>query len=495
MGFGNALLSGDECYSKGLFDEAIKYYTEAANQGYVEGMEKLLKTCVEQGRNDDNMVNKKGLHYWGMASSTLRGIMNHAEIGREVKDRSYKYYDEIMYGLALACMWAKKYKEAEHAWEKVSRQETVAIKILKANCDYHRCLDICRELASSVLENMNLSLEEKAKKILPIPTSWTIDLDEFDDDVHKQILSEKSCSFELAVVMMALFDFLLFFYVGIVENMALAEQDKDKAFKCWKILKGLDLTGKAPLPDVIEKDFQKRLEEEKYHSKATSNKQVKVESTSTKRKITINRPKKLMCGLLKVKISVDEVEKAVLKNGESTILELDGKQHIIYCVAKALDGTVYESMGYIPADSEAHTIEIDVNKRSLLMDGTAEINKIKEIKTAWMNTSFEVKEFLWLVEQLFTPESMHKIGEKSILEKYDQVRITSVGYKKLMLSAKYWNSQEGRDSYVDIPIPYDNSKLELKNSYETERLGDMITERLKGLPHIALKGIYYRLIQ
>lgn len=218
-------------------------------------------------------------------------------------------------------------------------------------------------------------------------------------------------------------------------------------------------------------------------------------STPAKRKITINRPKKLMCGLLKVKISVDEVERAVLKNGESTTLELDGNQHIIYCIAKALDGTVYESMGYIPADSKAHTIEIDVNKRSLLMDGTAEINKIKEIKTAWMNTSFEVKEFLWIVEQLFTPESMHKVGDISILEKYDQVRITSVGYKKLMLSAKYWNKQEGRDSYVDIPIPYDNSKLELKNSYETERLEDMLNERLKGLPHIALKGIYYRLIQ
>ena len=52
----NALSLGDACYSKGQFDEAIKWYTQAANEGYVEGMEKLLKTCVEQGRNDDNMV-------------------------------------------------------------------------------------------------------------------------------------------------------------------------------------------------------------------------------------------------------------------------------------------------------------------------------------------------------------------------------------------------------------------------------------------------------
>jgi len=375
----NALSLGDNCYSKGQFDEAIKWYTQAANEGYVEGMEKLLKTCVEQGRNDDNMVNKKGIHYWGMASSTLRGIMTHTEISQDVKDRSYVYYDEIMYGLALAYMWETKYKEAERAWEKVKRQETVAIKILKANCDYHGCLSVCRELASSVLENMNLSPEEKAKKILPIPTSWTMDLDEFADDVHKQILSERPCAFELPVVMMALFDFILFFYVGIVQNMALAEPDKDKAYKCWKIFKGIDLTGKAPLPDVIEQDFQKRLKEEtsaviKPAPQPTPSlktvqeppiEKKKVDYDSISRRITISRPKKMEGWMSKVQVYVDGVEKATIKNGESTVIVVDGREHQLCCVLPSSAG-VKNCEEYIPAGSKNFAFDIDMKAKQLI---------------------------------------------------------------------------------------------------------------------------------
>ncbi len=524
MSFGSALLSGDECYSRGQFDEAIQWYTQAANQGYVEGMEKLLKTCVEQGRQDKNMVEKKGLHYWGMASSTLRGIMTHAEISKEVKNRSYQYYDEIMYGLALACMWAEKYKEAERAWEKVSRHETIAMKILKAHCDYQVCLEYARELKNSALEKVNKSPEEKAKVILPIPTSIDIDMDEFSENDHDQIFLESSGGVEILALIMALYDFMIYYFIGIVENMALAEPDKDKAFKCWKMIKCLDSKGIAPIPEVIEKDFQERLKEEKFGSKEASKKQPKTQPgtasqpkpakvTPATRTIVINRPKAWGGKRLAWEVKVDEITRGTVKNGEAFEIDVDCDKHVVEVIVPVLPTQVVSNPILIPADSMDYQLNIKLQQLNTVAILTITGKKTHstsrdyiavtanenanladqglEEKVIWMKASQGVADFVWFIEQLFIPEAMHGIGEKALVEKYDKVWIRSVGFEKLTLCGISWNEQTGGDSYTDIPVHYKDNNFKLKNANEIKYLEKLIRERVGSLPHIGVKGIYY----
>ncbi len=234
MSFGNVLLSGNECYSKGLFDEAIDWYTQAANQGYVEGMEKLLKTCVEQGRKYSDALDEKAMEYWCKASMTLRGIMQHGEIAQEIKDRSYTYYDEIMYGIANEYFWTDKYEETLKACNKLNAKDDVIVETIKTYCGLHILVEICRKLVGGI--------EGGEDKVFPFVDDGGLQdcfkrfgiLDSLTEQECKK-LAQQTPQAKKMTFSWILYNLSCVFLSGRSGNLWIVEPDEDKALRYWRL--------------------------------------------------------------------------------------------------------------------------------------------------------------------------------------------------------------------------------------------------------------------
>lgn len=396
MGAGNAIVSGDECYSTGQFDDAIKYYTQAANQGYVEGMEKLLKTCVEQGREHANIFDEHILEYWGKASKALRSIMTHKEISKEVKDRAYKYYDEIMYGIAIEYILSERREEARLTFGKIAVPKYSIGTVVKAYCEYSSHSKYAKDIANEALDKMNLSPEERKKTKVPFVTDEIFQavfqeiafLNQLKQEQITSLIAGSSVSEKWAFGL-ALVVFISLYCVGHDGAVEVIKKDENKAFQCWKVFDAvrnsvveqsvIEPEDFLSVHEVIEEYCRKRLQEgttaviepapqptpqpKHVHESPVTDKKVDYDSIS--RRITINRPKKMEGWTLKVQVYVDGVEKATIKNGESTVIVVDGREHQLCCVLPSSAGTK-KCEEYIPAGSKNHTFDIDMKAKQLI---------------------------------------------------------------------------------------------------------------------------------
>jgi len=502
-----SVLLGDACYRSGQFDEAIKFYMLAANEGYVEGMEKLLKTCVELGRKHMLVADcKEGLAVWSMASSTLKTIMGHNEISKEVKDRAYAYYEEIMRNLGFIFFFYK-FKESLAAFNKINAKGDMMVDVLKAYCEFVPLVDICKDLVKGM---------EEEGKVFPFVNDGGISgcFERFD--ILNQ-LTEKDCKRmvqqlpygEIAAFSAVLFRLSCIYLGGQIGNLLLVVPDAEKALWCWKMRKIIDEKPLYDIPKEIEDIFEKMEKESaKSASKTKPTSETKKQSrpaakgktasVATKRKITVRRPSKFLGWATTAKVCLDGAQVGALKGGETMTYEVDGKEHHLSVIfSLLLDKTEYTSL--VPADGKDHTFEMKLvlaAEGALLMDGETKQEAIRR-NAAWMDDSLEIQTFLWTMEQLFTPKAMHDVGKRSILEDYDEVWIYTVGYEKIVLKGKSWNNQEKINDYTTIPITYGQLeyKFQLKNAYETEHLKNLLTERIESLPHITKRGISFALKQ
>lgn len=521
MSFGSALLSGDECYSKGQFDDAIKYYTEAANQGYVEGMEKLLKTSVEQGRACRDTLDEKAIAYWSLASKTLKVIMEHGEISKEVKDRSYTYYEEIMHGLAHAFIWGSNHAAALNALNKLSAKGNVMIEAQKAYCELHICIQAGEQAVEELKQNA--SSEEEKDKIFPVTDNprviecfehFTI-LDKLTEKECKKLV-QKSSRGDVLIFSMILYQLIIIWFTGVSNGLQLVERDGKKAYAYWKLRKIVDPDPAAEIPQSFKdffEEFKEVLEDPTVDLKSessSSKSQPKpapqpkpTPAAPTTRTITVTRKANLLCGIaVSVKIFVDGTLKGQVKNGESIQIDVDTGAHKV----EAKMGLNHSNIANIPADSMDYRLEyvfqagMWANSHELSITGKKPhgtggdytvVTKIEDMegRVKWMTHSQEIEDFVWFIEQLFTPKMMHKVGQESLVEKYDKVSISSVNYKEIIFCGR------NQERIMNIPVPYKDNKFELKNADETKYLEHLIHERLKSLPHIGVKGIHYFLIE
>lgn len=100
-------------------------------------------------------------------------------------------------------------------------------------------------------------------------------------------------------------------------------------------------------------------------------------SSLVKRTITVKRKKSFSGSTMQFFILVDGHQGNTLKNGETTIFDIDNKQRNLFLIASPiskinnLQSDIYSNIIFLPADSNNYTIHAEFKKQKLLLTQTS----------------------------------------------------------------------------------------------------------------------------